>query len=176
MFLVSVLIAIAIAGCDQKNLVSNIDGNWHLQKYTEDGADLTHTYDSTHMDFKWSFNADMTFYQYWKEKHVATIVSFDTTQHIDTVTHLAVIDRVDTSTLVEPYVYDSYHTGKWLLTNGNKFLQTRDSANGTQLFQITDHSASSLHLLKGNTEILFWRSRIYLCYTTQTLSGILCFL
>lgn len=151
-FLVVLFVAVLLTGCDEKTLLSDIHGQWRLQKYYLDGKDKTLWFDTTYTDFKWNFRSDYTFFKYWKVRRTAIVFVADTTQHIDTITQLPVIDRIDYSTYIQRYTGEEYHEGKWLLTNSNKFMQTSDSIGGTNQYQILDHGSSDLRLLRGNEE------------------------
>ncbi len=151
-FLVSLFGALLIAGCNEKNLIGQIDGTWHLQKYTVNGADRTYWFDTTHAGFSWTFQNGDKFSQYWQSIKMYTLYTLDTVAHFDTTSHAFVIDSITTSIARVPTGYTSSVQGDWYLTNGNQFLETRDSVYGNLLYQIIDHSKSSLHLLYGNQD------------------------
>ncbi len=151
-FLFSLLLLLLIAGCNQKDLVHQIDGTWHIQKYAVNGKDLTAQFDSTHALYAWHFSGTSDFYQQWQNIKIYNLYNFDTITSIDPITHTIVIDSIIGTTAQIPTDYGVYVQGKWYLTNGNQFIETIDPVNGTQLYQILDHSKNSLHLLYNNQE------------------------
>ena len=151
-FLISLLIALVIAGCNQKDLVHQIDGTWHVQKYTVNGADQTTLYDSAFAGFIWNFSGTANFYQQWHVIGIYTLYNLDTVASVNPVTHTLVIDSVITTIARVPTDIGKSAQGNWYLTNGNQFLETIDPVYGTRLYQILDHSPNSLHLLYNNQE------------------------
>ena len=152
LFILVLFIVVLLTGCDEKNLLSNIHGEWRVQKYAVDGRDKTLWFDTTYVNFKWTFYSNYTFAKYWNTRRTASVFVADTTQHIDTITQQPVIDHIDYSSYTQTYTIGELHQGKWLLTNSNKFIQTSDSVNGTNQYQILDHGSDDLHLLRGNEE------------------------
>ena len=151
-FLSSLFIALVIASCNEKNLINQIDGTWHVSKYAVAGADQTRWFDTTKVNFKWTFSGSSSFNQTWNTVSKYTVYTNDTFAHLDTTTHTYVIDSVTTVSAVVPTTVLNTVKGDWYLTNGNQFLETRDSLTGIHLYQIIDHSSSSLHLLDGNKD------------------------
>jgi hypothetical protein len=151
-FLFSLFAVILIAGCNQKDLISQIDGTWHISKYAVNGVDETSKFDSTQAGFLWTFANGNVFSQAWQSIKIYTLYTLDTVAHYDTATHAFIIDSVTTSIARVPTGYGISVTGSWYLTNGNHFLQTEDSVFGNQQYQIIDHSKNSLHLLNGNKD------------------------
>jgi hypothetical protein len=151
LFLISLLFTLFIAGCNEKNLLNQIDGTWHLQKYAIDGADKTYSYDTSHANFTWTF-AGTSFNQSWLTLRNFQLYTRDTIAHYDTMMHAFVIDSITISIAQVPSGYTVKVSGDWYLTNGNQFLETRDSVYGQQLYQIIDHSKNSLHLLRNNED------------------------
>ena len=151
-FLISLFATLLIAGCNEKNLINQIDGTWHIQKYAVGGADMTHWFDTSHAGFTWTFSGSTSFSQSWSSIRVYTLYTLDTVGHYDTMAHAFVIDSVTTSIARAPTAYGVTVSGDWYLTNGNQFLETRDSVYHNQLYQIIDHSKNSLHLLDGNKD------------------------
>jgi hypothetical protein len=151
-FLASLLVSLFIAGCNEKKLISQIDGTWHVQKYAVAGADQTHWFDTTYTSFKWNFSGNRDFTQTYNVINKYVVYNYDTIAHLDTATQTWVVDSVNTTRSVIPTTVGKTIKGDWYLTNGNQFLETRDSVNGTHLYQIIDHSKSSLHLLDGNKD------------------------
>jgi hypothetical protein len=151
-FLFSLLIILLIAGCNEKNLISQIDGTWHIQKYAVNGADMTSSFDSTHAGFVISFANGDVYSEAWQSTRIFSTYTLDTIVHYDTTTHAFVIDSVTTSIAKIPTAYTVNVTGDWYLTNGNQFLITRDSVNGNIQYQIVDHSKNSLHLLYNDMD------------------------
>jgi hypothetical protein len=150
-FLFSIIITLFIAGCNEKNLLNQINGTWHLQKYAVGGVDETRQFDSMYTGFRWTFSGS-TFNQSWTSVKLYTLYTLDTITHLDTTTHALVIDSVTTTTAVVPTGIFDQAKGDWYLTNGNYYLVTRDSTYGNNEYQIIDHSKSSLHLLNGNKD------------------------
>lgn len=151
-FLASLLVSLFIAGCNEKKLISQIDGTWHVSKYAVAGADQTHWFDTTYTGFKWNFSGTKDFYQTYTVVTRFVVYSNDTIAHLDTTTQSWVIDSITTTRAVVPTTQTKTIRGDWYLTNGNQFLETRDSVNGTRQYQIIDHSKGSLHLLDGNKD------------------------
>ncbi len=151
-FFLSILFTLIIAGCNQKHLINQIDGTWHVQKYTVSGADKTPWFDSTYAGFQWTFSGGISFHKNWNTVQLFTIYNYDTVAHYDTTTHMFVIDSVITSHAIVPTSSPVQVSGDWYLTNGNEWLETRDSIYGDLLYQILDHSGSSLHLVYGNQD------------------------
>ena len=151
-FLASFLVLLFIAGCNEKKLVSQIDGTWHVQKYAVAGADQTRWFDSTYATFLWNFSGTKDFTQTYTVVTKYIVYNYDTIAHLDTMTHAWVIDSVTTTHATIPTTVGKTIKGDWYLTNGNQYLETRDSTNGNHLYQIIDHSKSSLHLLDGNKD------------------------
>jgi uncharacterized lipoprotein NlpE involved in copper resistance len=151
-FLASLLVTLLIAGCNEKNLISQIDGTWHVQKYSVANADQTHWFDTSYASFKWNFSGTKDFFQTWTSVKLYVVYNYDTITHLDTTTHTWIIDSVTSTRAVVPTTVSNTVKGDWYLTNGNQFLETRDSTYGTRLYQIIDHSKSSLHLLDGNKD------------------------
>jgi len=151
-FLFSLLITLLITGCNEKNLISQIDGTWHVQKYAVNGVDMTSSYDTSHAGCVWTFANGDQFAQAWQQIKIYTTYTLDTIVHYDTTTHAFVIDSVTASIAKIPTAYTVNIKGDWYLTNGNQFLETRDSVFGNLLYQIVDHSKNSLHLLYGNQD------------------------
>lgn len=153
-FLCAILFAIILIGCNEDNLLSNINGLWRVQKYSVDGVDRTRWFDSTYLNFRWSFftGSKNTFRKSWIAHNTIHSLRYDTTMHVDTMTHIRVIDRIDTVRFIDPYSYSDTLSGDWFLTNSNKFFISRDPIYGTLQYQIIDHSTGSLHLLKGNED------------------------
>jgi hypothetical protein len=150
-FLLSVVLALIISGCNQKHLVGQIDGNWHVQKYAVSGMDKTRWFDSVYTGFTWRFAGSSVFSKHWTTVTLYTINSYDTVGHYD-ASHNFILDSVVTTQAVVPTTIDNYRNGDWYLTNGNQYIETRDSIDGNIQYQIVDHSNSSLHLLKGNID------------------------
>lgn len=151
-FLASLFALLIVAGCNQNHLVSQIDGTWHIQKYAVNGADQTHWFDTSYTAFKWNFSGTKSFYQTYNYVKDFVVYTNDTIAHLDTTTHAWVIDSVTTTHATVPTTEAMTISGDWYLTNGNQFLETRDSVKGTHLYQIIDHSNNSLHLLDGNID------------------------
>jgi len=151
--LLCILVTLLIAGCNEKDLTHQIDGTWHLQKYAVNGVDQTTTFDTTHAGFEWQFSGSSgsSFSQYWQDIKVYNLYNLDTIAHIDPATHMLVIDSVTVTISHVPTSYGVTVQGDWYLTNGNQFLETRDPS-GNKLYQIVDHSKSSLHLLYNNQD------------------------
>ena len=154
LFLCAILLTIVIAGCNEENLFANIIGLWRVQKYAVDGVDRTRWFDSAYVNFSWEFakGDKNAFRKVWTVRDTRNIISYDTTKHVDTMTQLVVIDRIDTLHFIEPRAYQDTVVGDWYLTNSNKFMVTRDPRYGNIEYQIIDHSTGSLHLIKGNEE------------------------
>ena len=150
-FLLTVLLAIMISGCNEKNLVNNITGDWHVQKYSVDGHDRTYWFDTTYLVFRWSFTADRKYAKIWQTRRIGTVFTVDTIRHFDTIAQMTVIDSITSTSAIVPFTYTYNLRGDWILTNGNQYLETRDSIKNT-LYQIIDHSNSSLHLYSGNED------------------------
>jgi hypothetical protein len=150
-FLFTVLIAFLIAGCNEKNLVNNITGTWHVSKYVVDGADKTRFFDTTYAGFKWNFTSDRKYTKTWTERRIGNVYTYDTIRHYDSVAQVTVIDSVSTTSAIVPFVYTNNVYGTWVLTNGNRYLEARDSLKNTQ-FQIVSHANSSMHLYAGNED------------------------
>jgi hypothetical protein len=150
-FLLSVLIAIMAAGCNEKDLIHDITGNWHVQKYTVNNVDKTFMFDTTYPVFRFSFTSDMKYTKSWQIHRIGDVYSVDTIRHFDTITHMSVVDSITSTSAIVPFLYTNVIHGDWLLTNGNHYMQTSDSSANT-LYQIIDHSNSSLHLFTGNED------------------------
>jgi hypothetical protein len=151
-FLFLLFALLLIAGCNQKNLTAEIDGTWHVQEYAVNGQNLTSSFDSTHADFSWTFANGNQFSQSYQSIKVYSLYTLDTITHYDTTTHAFVIDSVTTTVAKVPTSFTVNIQGDWYLTNGNEFLETRDSLNGNYQYQILAHSKNSLHLLYGNVD------------------------
>jgi len=151
-FLFSMLIILVIAGCNEKDLIGQIDGTWHLQNYAVNGADQTATFDTTHAGFTWTFANGDKYSQSWQDIRVFQLYTLDTVGHYDAQTQSFVIDSITTTVAKVPTSYSVTVSGDWYLTNGNAFIETRDSVNGNLLYQIMSHSKNSLHLLYGNQD------------------------
>jgi len=151
-FLFSILITLLIAGCNQKDLIHDIDGTWHVQKYAVNGADMTSKFDSAYAGFTWQFSGSANFYQQWNIIGIYTLYSLDTVASINPVTQTLVIDSVITTIARVPTDFGKSVQGNWYLTNGNQFIETIDPVYGTRLYQILDHSKNSLHLLYNNQD------------------------
>ena len=150
-FLLSALFVLLTTGCNEKKLLSDISGTWHVQKYAVDGHDHTYSFDTTYPGFFLSFGSDMKFTKYWQVRRVGGVYTVDTIRHFDTITHMTVIDSITTTNAIVPYVNNYIVKGTWLLTNSNKYIETRDTS-GTTLYQIIDHSSGDLHLYTGNED------------------------
>jgi len=150
-FLLTALISLFIMGCNEKNLVNNIEGNWHVSKYTVDGKDRTLWFDTTYTGFMWQFTSDKKYSKTWTEKHITQVYTSDTVSHYDSTAMVVVIDSINTTSAIVPYVYYAYVRGDWVLTNGNKYVVARDSIKNT-LYQIVDHGPKSLHLYSGSED------------------------
>ena len=151
-FLFALLATLLIAGCNEKNLVAQIDGSWHIQRYTVNGIDRTRSFDSTHAGFIWNFSGTKDFYKTWNSIYIYHLYTLDTIAHLDSASQTIVIDSVTTSIATVPTGYLVTIKGDWYLTNGNQYIETRDSVEGNRLYQIIDHSKSNLHLMDGNQE------------------------
>ena len=149
---VSILFVLIIAGCNEKNLIKQIDGTWHVQNYSLNGKNLTHWYDSVYAGQKWTFSGNSSYYISWQTVKTSTIYNLDTITHYDTTTQTFIIDSITSSTAIVPTAIYVGVGGQWLLTNGNYFLQTEDSIFQKRQFQILSHSSSNLHLLDGNKD------------------------
>jgi uncharacterized lipoprotein NlpE involved in copper resistance len=145
-------VILLIAGCNEKKLINQIDGTWHVQKYAVAGVDQTKSFDTLFANYQWNFSGTNSFTQSWNTITVYTLYNRDTITHLDTTTHTLVIDSITTSTAYVPTTIGKSVKGDWYLTNGNAFIETRDSVYGTKLYQIIDHSSSNLHLLYGNID------------------------
>jgi len=150
-FLLMVLVTVLIAGCNEKNLISNISGSWHVQRYLVDGSDRTYWFDTTYPVFKWSFTSNGKFYKTWETRRIGTVYTVDTIRHYDPGSQTMVIDSITSTSAIVPYFFTTNVAGDWLLTNSNKYIETRDSTANT-LYQIVDHSSGSLHLFSGNID------------------------
>lgn len=151
-FLIPILVMLFIAGCNQKDLVSQIDGTWHVQRYLVSGADQTNLFDSVYAGYTWTFSGSANFYQQWHLITIYTLGTLDTVTSINPITHTLVIDSVITTTAQVPTDVGKSTQGNWYLTNGNHYIETIDPIYGTRLYQILDHSKNSLHLLYNNQE------------------------
>lgn len=151
-FLLFILAGLFMAGCNQKALVKDIDGTWHVQNYAVNGADQTYWFDTTYSGFTWTFSGSSNFSKSYQKILKYTLYNRDTVAHYDTATHTLVIDSITISQAVVPTSVPVYIQGQWYLTNGNQYLQTQDSINGDQQYQILAHSRNSLHLLDGNKD------------------------
>jgi hypothetical protein len=140
-----------VSGCTEQNLLNQIGGTWHVQKYLVDGKDKTYWFDTTKPNFIWTFSGN-TFTQNWRAIWVAKLYNVDTIAHLDTTTHSWIVDSTNVTYSYIPTYYTAVAKGTWLLVNGNHFIQTMDSANGNNLYQILDHSSGSLHLTQGTSE------------------------
>ena len=149
-FFFSFLIILLIAGCNEKDLIKQIDGTWHVQSYSVNGTDQTHWFDTTYSGFYWTFSSNGNDNEGWQIVKPITVYNLDTLVHYDTSAHAFVVDSITSSKAVVPIVVDVGVTGTWLLTNGNHYLQTQDSIFGNRQFQIISHSKSSLQLLDGD--------------------------
>ena len=152
LFFVTLTLAIIIAGCNEKNLVKQIDGTWHVQNYSLNGKDQTQWYDSVYLGQKWTFAGNSNYYLAWQTVRTTTIYNLDTITHYDTTTHAFIIDRITSSKAIVPVLTYVSLAGQWLLTNGNQFLQTEDTMFLSRQFQILSHTANNLHLLDGNKD------------------------
>ena len=150
-FLISALLVLLISGCNEKNLLKDISGTWHVQKYAVDGHDRTYWFDTTFPGYSISFGIDKKYTKYWNTRHIGTVYTVDTIRHFDTITQMVVIDSITSTSAIVPYVATNFTAGDWLLTNSNKYIETRDTT-GTTLYQIIDHSSSNLHLYTGNED------------------------
>jgi len=151
-FFLSILIALFIAGCNEKDLVKQIDGSWHVQNYSVNGVDQTHWFDTTYAGFLWTFSGNINYFQSWQVIKAVTLYNLDTIVSYDTTTHAFVIDSITSSIATVPTVVGAHVAGQWYLTNGNHFIETQDSIFGTRLYQIVSHSKSNLHLLYNNED------------------------
>ncbi|MBS1625074.1 MAG: hypothetical protein JST83_13695 [Bacteroidetes bacterium] len=152
MVILSLALSIAIMGCNEKKLVSDITGDWHMSKYMVDGRDKTLGFDTTHTGFKWRFTADGKYYKSWTETHIGQVYTVDSIQHYDSTSMTLVFDSTITTSAIVPFVYHSEVRGAWVLINGNKYLQTNDSLDAVQ-YEIKDHSTKNLHLYSGSEDI-----------------------
>lgn len=152
LFILSAVLALAIMGCNEKKLVGDITGDWHMSKYVVDGRDQTRAFDTTHAGFKWSFTSDKKYHKTWTEVHLGGVYTIDSIQHFDSTTMTMVFDSTITTSAIVPFVYHSDVRGAWVLINGNKYLQTNDSLDAVQ-YEIVDHAAKSLHLYSGREDI-----------------------
>lgn len=150
-FIIAFFGTLIISGCNEQNLLNNIGGEWHVQKYLEDGKDKTRWFDTSHVNFKWYFSGK-TFTQTWQTITTVTETNYDSIGHFSQASQTWILDSVTTSQSVIPVDYQLLIKGTWLLTNGNQFIQAMDSTTGTKLYQIMDHSSSGLHLMQGNAE------------------------
>ena len=151
-FFVTVMLALIIAGCNEKDLVKQIDGTWHVQNYALNGSDQTHWFDSTYAGLKWTFSGNSNYYLTWKIVKTYTLYNLDTIAHYDTTTQAFIIDSITSSRAIVPIVVDVNVSGQWLLTNGNHYLQTEDSVFGSRQFQVLSHTNSNLRLVDGNKD------------------------
>jgi hypothetical protein len=149
-FLVALFVGIFIAGCNENDLVKQIDGTWHVQNYSVNGADQTYWFDTTYAAFKWTFSGNINYHQSWNVVKKFRLFNFDTIAHYDTTTQTLVIDSITSSNAVVPTVVEIDQNGQWYLVNGNHFIQTQDSIFGNHQYQIISHSKNNLHLLDGN--------------------------
>lgn len=151
-FAVLLLITLAISSCNEKNLINQLVGTWHVQRYLVSGADRTGWFDSTYAGYTWYIYNGNKYLQNWSYVTTYTLWHLDTISHYDTTAHAFVIDSVLASNAVVPTSVYASVSGQWYLTNGNQWIETRDSANGDILYQILDQSSGSLHLMYGNKE------------------------
>jgi hypothetical protein len=151
-FLICVLLTLLIAGCNEKDLIKQIDGTWHVQNYSVNGADQTYWFDTAYTGFRWTFSGNSNYYQSWQVVKTMVLYNLDTIAHYDTTAHALVIDSITSSKAYVPTVVGVNLAGQWFLTNGNHYIQTQDSIFGNRQFQIISHSNSNLHLLDGNKD------------------------
>ena len=151
-FFVTLMLVLIIAGCNEKDLVKQIDGTWHIQNYSLNGKDLTHWYDSVYYGQKWTFSGNSNYFISWQTVRTNTIYNLDTIAHFDTTTQTFIIDSITSSKAIVPVLTYINVSGQWLLTNGNQFLQTEDTMFQSRQFQILSHTANNLHLLDGNKD------------------------
>lgn len=149
--ILSVLLSVAIMGCNEKKLISDITGDWHVTRYVVDGRDQTLAFDTTHTVFKWSFSADGKYQKTWTDNRIGTVYTVDSIEHYDSTSMTMVFDSTITTSAIVPFVYYNSVRGVWVLINGNKYLQTNDSLSAVQ-YEIKDHSAKSLHLYSGTED------------------------
>lgn len=138
-----------LAACSEKELLSDVEGTWHVQKYVVDSKDRTQYFDTTFRLFKWVFNAPHDFQQTWQYRKIDTALNihaiFDSVDvNNDTIYHY------DTVKVVTPKFVNAAIKGDWYLINSNKFLQTRDSVNGTNSYKIEEHSSGNMKLSRGD--------------------------
>ncbi|MCW3127621.1 MAG: hypothetical protein JWO03_3279 [Bacteroidetes bacterium] len=150
-FLLTIAIALFIMGCNEKSLINDITGNWHVSKYVVDGHDRTRWFDTTYTGFKWEFTSDKKYTKRWTTNQIGTVYTVDTVRHFDSTAMVDVIDSITSTSAIVPYIYNNYVRGDWVLTNGNKYLEARDSIKNSQ-FEIKDHAAKNLHLFEGNED------------------------
>lgn len=150
--ILSAVLSLAIMGCNEKKLVSDITGDWHMSKYVVDGKDQTRAFDTTHAVFQWSFTADGKYHKTWTDNRIGRVTTVDSIQHYDSASMTIVFDSTITTTTIVPYVHYNDVRGAWVLINGNKYLQTNDSLDAVQ-YEIKDHSAKNLHLYSGREDI-----------------------
>ncbi len=150
--ILSVMLSVAIMGCNEKKLVSDITGNWHVTKYVVDGRDQTVAFDTTHAGFQWSFSSDGKYHKTWSDNRIGRVYTVDSIQHFDSTTMTVVFDSTITTSAIVPFVHYNDVRGVWVLINGNKYLQTNDSLSAVQ-YEIQDHSAKSLHLYSGSEDL-----------------------
>jgi hypothetical protein len=148
-----VVVTIAIAGCNEKKLLSDVDGSWKMTKYTVDSKDKTTYFDTTFRDYTWFIRPDKTFTEYWKIPSIA--ITYNYTRVFDSIDN-SIPDSIfhtDTTIISTPTFAEQGISGTWVLTNSNKFIQFRDSVNSVREYKIVDHSAKSMHLFKGNEDL-----------------------
>ena len=124
-----------------------------MSKYVGNSIDSTKHFDTTFIDFTWTFNADQTFSKSWKSRQYLRSASYDTTFGVDPSGN-PIITNIDTNYSFNPYYTDHSNAGRWVLFNGNDYVQLRDSANAPAMdYRIESHTSKNLVLTRGNQEM-----------------------
>lgn len=150
------MLLLIIAGCNEKNLKKQLMGSWVVEKYLIEDRDSTVAFDTTYIDYTLTFaETNQVFTKTWKTKYVTYTAIYDTSYANDSLGN-PYITNIDTNYSNVTKYNDHQTSGRWVLFNGNDYMQLRDSATAPAMdYRIKTHTANTLVLTRGNTEWQF---------------------
>ena len=146
-----VALLLVVAGCNEKNLLDNIEGSWGVKTYLYSNTDRTGEFKNTKLDFIWTFSGNKDYSESWKEVD-STYYELAVPITVPDVSGNDSIVGYDTVPAYEIDTFTFSRSGTWTLINSNKFLQLKDTVSRD--YRIMDHSKDCLRLFKGNEEFL----------------------
>lgn len=142
---------LVLVGCNEKKLLSDVEGTWGVKQYLFESKDKTAAFNAMKPQFRFVFNADKSFSESFNYFDTVFYARYDSTFVTDTAGN-RVLDKIDTVDLFNLNQKTNATKGEWVLTNSNKYLQLRDDSNGVREFKILNHNKSTLELFRGNEE------------------------